>query len=71
MVSFASKVCLVTGAGRGLGLAFAQRLHKGGAKVLVCDLEKRDFVEEVNFKFVQCDVTSPKSFRSKTFYIYF
>ncbi len=34
------KICLVTGAARGIGLAIADRLHQAGAKVVLCDVDK-------------------------------
>ena len=39
MEGFAGKVALVTGAGSGLGEAIAQRLHQGGARVVLVDLD--------------------------------
>lgn len=40
MSSFADKVAVVTGAGRGIGLAIARRLADGGAKVAIISARK-------------------------------
>ncbi|GIH95712.1 SDR family NAD(P)-dependent oxidoreductase [Planobispora siamensis] len=39
MTSFDTKVCLVTGAGSGIGRAMALAFAKAGARVVVCDID--------------------------------
>lgn len=42
MISFENKTVVVTGAGRGIGLAIAERFHKSGATVAIIDLSFPD-----------------------------
>ncbi len=53
MSSFADKVAVVTGAGRGIGLAIARRLADGGAKVAIIsrtEANSRQAAESINAK---------------------
>ena len=45
MRGLAGKVVLITGAGRGMGKAFAQRLTEEGARVAVTDVDEKSAVE--------------------------
>lgn len=40
MRRFEGKVCVVTGAGRGIGAGIAQRLLEEGGRVLICDIDR-------------------------------
>src|SRR5947209_3076974 len=61
---FTDKVCLVTGAGSGIGRATAERFASEGAKVLVIDRDEekgKDTVSSIQAKmgaalFAKCDV---------------
>ncbi len=61
--SFANQVAIITGAASGLGLAISQKLHLGGARVAMLDLNKESLksaAEQVgeNAFFFPVDVTS-------------
>ena len=51
--TLAGKVAVITGAGRGIGKAIAQRLHDDGASVVLTDLE------EENARSAACDIGAP------------
>lgn len=61
---FTNKVCIVTGAGSGIGRAVAQRLASEGGLVAVVDVNGKDGNETVNLIpgqngtaiFIKCDV---------------
>jgi 3-oxoacyl-[acyl-carrier protein] reductase len=69
MEEFAGKVAVVTGAGRGIGEAYARALATEGAAVVVADLDKDNgsrVAEEIgaaggSAAFVAVDVSSPES----------
>jgi glucose 1-dehydrogenase len=64
---FTDKVCLVTGAGSGIGKAVAKELGKEGGKVEVIDLNERhacQAAQEITTAqgeaiYVKCDVGDP------------
>ena len=60
MTSFAGKVALVTGAGRGIGDAIAVRLIEEGAKVFSLDLNEPDEARD-GVTYLKTDVASPDS----------
>ena len=58
------KVAIITGAGQGLGRAYAQRFAREGAKVVVAELNAdkgRAVAREVNGQFVRTDVSDEAS----------
>jgi NAD(P)-dependent dehydrogenase (short-subunit alcohol dehydrogenase family) len=58
------RVVVVTGAGRGLGRAYAQRLASEGAHVVIAEIDEasgRAAAEELNALFVHADVASIES----------
>ena len=66
---FAGKRIVITGAGRGLGFAFARRLGREGASVIIAeidtvlgvDAEARLKAEGIDARFVQTDISSEAS----------
>ena len=59
-MQFAGKVALVTGGGRGIGAAAAQRFAAGGARVAVSDLDEapaREVAEPLGGIAIACNVT--------------
>ena len=61
------KVAIITGAGQGLGRAYAHRLTKEGAKVVVAEINEakgRAVADEVNGLFVRTDVADETSCQS-------
>lgn len=66
---FAGKRIVVTGAGRGLGYAFAERLGRDGASVIIAeidealgkDAEAKLKAQGIEARFVQTDIASEKS----------
>src|SRR6478672_10674467 len=67
MMRFTDKVCLVTGAGSGIGKAIAKQLAREGGKVAVVDLNEQHGAETVReivsakgeALFAQCNVGDP------------
>ena len=57
-----SKVALVTGANRGIGLAIAQKLHDDG--FIVVGTHRSSPAQEAKFHSVLCDITVPESIES-------
>jgi 3-oxoacyl-[acyl-carrier protein] reductase len=60
------KVCVVTGASRGIGLAVADRLSAEGAKVLLVARDEEALeraATDVAGEFLACDVTDPEADR--------
>jgi NAD(P)-dependent dehydrogenase (short-subunit alcohol dehydrogenase family) len=56
---FSGKCAVVTGGANGIGLAAAQALAAGGAKVWIFDVERGG--ESTTLRFLPCDVTDPAS----------
>jgi beta-ketoacyl ACP reductase len=57
-----SKVALVTGANRGIGLAIAHKLHDEGFTVV--GTHRSSPAEDTKFHSVSCDITVPESIES-------
>jgi 3-oxoacyl-[acyl-carrier protein] reductase len=60
-VSFKDKVILITGGGRGIGAATAQRFAKEGAKVAVSDMDTgpaEEVAKPISGLAIACDVTN-------------
>lgn len=54
------RVAVITGAGSGIGLASARRMHSEGAKIVVADIDEtagKAVADELDGTFVQVDVT--------------
>ncbi|MFA5039256.1 MAG: SDR family oxidoreductase [Candidatus Omnitrophota bacterium] len=45
MVDLKNKVCVITGSGRGLGIAIAQTLGEAGADIVGCDIRQESLVQ--------------------------
>lgn len=66
---FAGKRIVVTGAGRGLGFAFAERLGREGASIVIAEIdpalgvsaEQKLKAQEIDARFVQTDISSEDS----------
>src|SRR5947208_698428 len=56
---FSNKNAVVTGGANGIGLAAAQALASGGAKVWILDMEDSGTPDVAQF--LRCDVTDPES----------
>jgi NAD(P)-dependent dehydrogenase (short-subunit alcohol dehydrogenase family) len=54
-----SKVAIVTGGTRGIGLAVARGLKESGAKVVITDVVDRGLDQAEGFHFIRCDNRSP------------
>jgi len=66
MERLAGRVAVVTGAGSGIGLATARRLHAEGALVVCVDVDEvsgKAVATEVAGEFVACDVTDEAAVR--------
>jgi NAD(P)-dependent dehydrogenase (short-subunit alcohol dehydrogenase family) len=66
MERLAGRVAVVTGAGSGIGLATARRLHAEGALVVCVDVDEdagKSAAAEVAGEFVACDVTDEAAVR--------
>jgi NAD(P)-dependent dehydrogenase (short-subunit alcohol dehydrogenase family) len=60
--TFKDKTAIVTGAGRGIGLALAKRLLENGCNVVIADLALTDEAEEV----IEKNIKSPKAIFQET-----
>jgi NAD(P)-dependent dehydrogenase (short-subunit alcohol dehydrogenase family) len=66
---FAGKRIVITGAGRGLGLAFAERLGREGGSIVIAEIdpalgaaaERRLQAEGIDARFLQTDISSETS----------
>jgi len=66
---FAGKRIVVTGAGRGLGFAFAERLGREGASIVIAEIdsalgtgaEQKLKAQKIDARFVQTDISSEDS----------
>ena len=62
MFSLDNKTAFITGAGRGIGLAIAERLLTAGAKVVISDIaDATDVAERIGATYVRIDVTDEQS----------
>ncbi len=59
MIDLSGKRALVTGGGKGIGAAVANRLTEAGAAVTIADLDPSgaDFANHLGAEFAECDIT--------------
>ncbi len=67
MGRFAGKICVVTGAARGIGLAIAERLHVEGGRVIISDKDQaagREAVDRLGCRFIALDVANERDWEA-------
>ena len=66
-MELAGRICIVTGAGQGIGRAIAHAFAENGAHVVVSDIDpvtSQTVAEEVNGLAIPCDVSEPDSIQN-------
>lgn len=61
MQKLRDKLCVITGAARGIGAAIALRFHQEGANVIITDVDEAAGIaaaEQIGCRFIRLDVTS-------------
>lgn len=65
------KVCLITGAASGIGLAIAEELAKDGAKIVMIDVNEEKLIEEsekINCSYFKADLTKREDCKASVEY---